>query len=111
MNVLTDENYKDILENHFKKNDIVICGVTPTPGCPDCMATHQNAQIFATQHPNIHMNFYLIDASKYDCLQSFYEFTLMNIYPKIVIYQGSWDNKDFVEGRISVKKFEEIYGV
>jgi hypothetical protein len=108
MTPLTDENYKEILNAHFDAGEIAICGITPTPTCPQCQATQKSAEMFMTKHPNSNIRFCFVDYAKYNVLQNYYQIHEMNEYPKFVVFYGNWDDKDFFEGKLSVDMIERI---
>lgn len=106
---LTDENYKDVLNDHFSRSEIVVCGITVNPEkCEDCAATKENAEKFFAQHPTSNIRFCMVDYSRHNALQNYHEIHSMDNYPKVIVFYGNWDDKEFIEGRITFEKFEEI---
>lgn len=110
-NPLTDENYKTILDEHFKKGHTVFCSISTNIRCSNCMAFKRNIETFTKQHPNNKVFFYYIEFAKYDILQNYYQLNNFMEYPKTIVFYGKWDKKIFVEGPISVEELEEICGI
>ena len=109
MTPLTDDNYKDVLNDHFSRSEIVICGISPNPAkCEECVATQENAMKFFSSNPDSNIRFCFVDYTKYNALQNYYEIHQMNNYPKVIVFYGNWDDKEFIEGRITLERFEEI---
>lgn len=108
MQELTDYNYQEVIEKYFLTGNIVLVGITPTPGCPECIANHETATKFFEKHPTSKLKFCFVDYSKYDILQNYYEIHQMTLYPKMIIFYGCWENKEFMEGRFTLEKLEQI---
>jgi hypothetical protein len=105
---LTPDNYQGILDSHFEKDETVFVGISPSPTCEECKANMMTAQSYLEKHPETKLNFYFVNYSKYDILQSYYQFQKMVQYPKIVIFRGNWEDKDFFEGRFTEEQLKTL---
>lgn len=108
---LTDENYIKILENHFDEQQIVCCGITTNIECSSCIQVQQNIERFQKKYPLVTLNFYYVEYVKYDILQEYHQLERMTEYPKIIVFYGGWDKKEFIEGIITVSELAAIYKV
>lgn len=108
MTPLTDTNYKDVLNSHFESGEIVVCGITPTSNCSQCAANQKTAELYMEKNPVNNIRFCFVDYSKYDILNNYYQLHDMIQYPKIIVFYGSWDVKEFIEGVLTLDKLEEI---
>jgi hypothetical protein len=102
-------NYKSILDNHFANGDIVVCAVVANPNCFSCITNGKNINNFRLQYPKNNIHFYFVDYVKSNILQNYSEFSQISAYPKIIIFDGSWDKKEFLGGVIPVNKLEQLF--
>ena len=102
-----DDNYLDILNKHFDNNDTVVCLISPRKSCSNCVSTIANIEKFNSKNPD-KIFFYYIDYTKYDMLQSYYELTRLLEYPHSIVFYGNWEDKEFLEGVITVRQLESI---
>lgn len=109
MTYLNEKNYINILEYHFKNNDVVVCIITPSIYCPNCQETKRIIDEFNNEYPDSNIKFYFVDYSKTDILQHYFEFNQLLIYPKFVVFYGNWENKDFFQGVMEFKQLKIIY--
>lgn len=105
---LTDKNYMDVINEFFLKKETVIIGITPTLSCSVCLQNKDNLEKFFKINPETKINFCFLDYSKYDVLQNYSELNSMTCYPKIIIFYGSWDNTEFIQGLLTTEKLNEI---
>lgn len=88
---------------------IVICAIVISLNCSNCIEYKRNIEIFNKNNPNNNLSFYFIEYAKYDILQNYYQLNNLMEYPKVIIFRGNWDDKEFLEGPVSVDELEEIY--
>ena len=105
---LTDENYLTEIENCFLKNQTVICLISDNPKCENCVKMRFHIEELCKIEPENDLQFFYVDYVKYDILQNYHQLNNLNVYPKSIVFYGSWDKKEFFEGAIPVKTLLEI---
>lgn len=105
---LNETNYQEILDNHFKYNDIVFCSIVTSSNCPSCQKVNQNIKKINEKYPQHNISFYHVRYTETDILQNYPEIHEMRYYPKIIIFYGSWEKKKFANGVLSMMELEEL---
>lgn len=108
MKALTNENYLNILNSHFKKSETVVCAITSSLTCPNCKKNKQNIIKFFETYENSKLKFYYVEYAKYDILQDYPEFDSLTYYPKTVVFYGNWKDTEFYEGVLTE---EQLIGI
>ena len=109
MHEITDITYRDILTNDFHNGKTVVVGISTSIMCANCRTTKSNIESLIKKYPKNNLEFYYVDYTKYDILQGYYQLNPFVDYPKSIVFYGSWEDKDFMEGVITEDKLEYIY--
>lgn len=105
---LTKNNYEQVLNDCFNRNKTALVGIA-TPGCKNCEITQSNISQFQSIYPINELEFFFIDYSKGEnILQHYIELYPLLEYPKTIVYYGSWNRREFLEGIISYQELERI---
>jgi hypothetical protein len=105
---LNEDNYQELLDNHFKKGDIVFCAIVTGTNCASCQRNSENIKKINEQYPNNNVIFYHVRYTETDILQNYPEINKMRLYPKIIIFYGSWNKRKFVNGILTAEQLEKL---
>jgi len=109
MKELHEKNYEMILNNHFTNNETIICSIVANPNCFSCLTNKKNISYLTAKYPKNDLYFYYIDYVESNILQNYPEMNQITAYPKIIIFSGSWEKREFCGGIIPIEKLESLF--
>lgn len=109
MKELHEKNYEMILNNHFTNNETIICSIVANPNCFSCLTNKKNISDLTVKYPENNLYFYYVDYVESDILQNYPEMNRITAYPKIIIFNGSWENNEILGGIIPLNKLENLF--
>ena len=105
---LDERNYKEVLDQYFLEGNIVVCSITASKTCKRCATNKITIMDFIRECPLTNIRFCQIDYATTGVLQDYYELEQLMDYPKSIIFNGSWDDRLFLEGIISISQLREL---
>ncbi len=102
MTNINELNYKQEIDAAFNNGyKVMVC-----IGVRNCKACTQTEKNILTFNPN-KIKVFSVDYTTTDILQTGYEFSQLEEFPKTIIFDKNWDSKKYLEGIITKEILEE----